>query len=846
MNRSWIIGGVLLAAAAAAAQGYRLEKDRLEVGARHWREWEHPAGTLEFTAEGVRPRFVRAQSNAVLDAGVFGGGIRAAGSRPEQAGRLIDGLEDTFWEPDPAAPLESGWVEIDLGRVVWAKKIAVRFAAEGEGDPFLQFKVLTSNGQPAFSQGKALNYGVAGRSEGLNKTRRAFEFELKPGMEADPGLSGDQIRFLQVVATASDQGRAEEIDQARWNSLPEEDRGEIRYFRRQADGSAVPVDRAEYEAIADPAQRSPARYFRRERPRLAEVEVWTAGDNISLGALDRGGRIVGYGNLGAEPLIIDGDYTTSWSVETGFSNQGFGGEQVIATIQDPDRNVFFDLGAWYWVNRAVLVFGDAYSRAFPNYTVTLSDGRRAPDGSFVYLPLASRGLGNAEGKVDDRGILFQDNSFPLNKARYFKLDYHIVNYSSRPAIRELQLYGQGFLPQVVLSSGLIELGSAPRILSRIFWEAETPPGTQLQLRTRTGNQTVQEIHYFNKSGGEVTEAQYRKLLSFQRGDTLISVIPGSDWSNWSQFYQGSGTPVASPSPRRYAMIEATLRSDDPDQAAQLRQVRIGLDDPLASQLIGEIAPRRLAQAGQRQTFTLYLRPILPPGSRGFDQVLVALPPGARAEVVDAAVGGESEVAAGGGRVYGPEELERVRSGADSLWVRFPQRLGQEGQELVALRFAGALYLASNAFGAAVGLDSGGQTVWQWVDEGDATAAVAGGGLIVQTPFSGDLVGEVVVSPNPFTPNGDGVNEAVEFAFPVFKVQGQKALVLEVYDLGGRQVRRLEQQVAHAAGLQRLSWDGRDGEGRLVPPGLYLCRVSLPVDAGEIDQPAVAKLVACAY
>ncbi len=119
-------------------------------------------------------------------------------------------------------------------------------------------------------------------------------------------------------------------------------------------------------------------------------------------------------------------------------------------------------------------------------------------------------------------------------------------------------------------------------------------------------------------------------------------------------------------------------------------------------------------------------------------------------------------------------------------------------------------------------------------------------MIVQTPFSGSLVGEVAVFPNPFTPNGDGVNDAVEFTFPVFKVQGQKPLVLEVYDLGGWRVQRLEKLVAHAAGLQHLSWDGRDAGGKLAPPGLYLCRIGLPVEARTIDQPMVAKLVASVY
>jgi len=527
MNWLWVIGGALSAASAIGAQGYHLERDRLSIAGEDWREWGFPQGTLGFSAAGVQPVFVQAQGNAALDAAAFSdregvkGGIRAAGTRLEQAGRIIDGREDTFWEPDPQAPLRDWWVEIDLGRVVWARKVKVKFAAEGQGDPFLQFKVLTSNGEPAFSQSKVLNYRIVGRSEGLNKTRRVFEFELRPLLEADPGFSGDLVRYLQVVATASDLGRAEEISQERWNSLPEAERGDVLYFRREVSGRASPVDRAEYEALAA-ERRGPVRHYRRERPRLAEVEVWTAGDNISLGALARGGKIQGYGSLGAEVQAIDGDYTTFWSVEVGFGLTSL--SEVV--IQDPDRDVFFDLGAWYWVDRALLIF---FRLAFPNYAIALSDGRRAPDGSLLYTPLTARGQGGAL----QRGTLLQDNSFALTKARFFKLGYHIVNYSVVSGIQEIQLYGRGFLPQVSLTSGLIELGEQPRVLSTLSWEADTPPGTRVEIRTRTGDQIAREIHYFTKAGAEVTQAQYRKLLSFQRGDSLITfwrAIPL--WRGW--------------------------------------------------------------------------------------------------------------------------------------------------------------------------------------------------------------------------------------------------------------------------------------------------------------------------
>ena len=118
-------------------------------------------------------------------------------------------------------------------------------------------------------------------------------------------------------------------------------------------------------------------------------------------------------------------------------------------------------------------------------------------------------------------------------------------------------------------------------------------------------------------------------------------------------------------------------------------------------------------------------------------------------------------------------------------------------------------------------------------------------MTVMTPLGGDLVGHLEVSPNPFTPNGDGINDWVEMRFSVFKVQGSKALVLEVYRLDGTLVRHLEEEVVHAAGKQQIKWDGRGLDGALVPPGLYLCRIGVEVDASG-QQPMVSKLVSIVY
>ena len=841
MNSIRAILYTLLLSAMAWAQGYRLEPNQLIISESDWAGWNFPAGSVDFSNEGVRPHFVRRQINASLNAGTFSredvpGGIRRAGTNLAGAAQVMDGLEETYWEPELEAPLRDWWVEVDLGRVVWAEKVVVKFVAEGAGDPFLQFKVLTSNGDEAFQGSQSLDYRVAGRSEGLNKTQRVFEYALRPSKSADPGLSGDLIQYVQIVATASDGRRGAEVSASRWQGLSAEEQGDVLYFRRESTGVEREVSQAEYEAIREARFKGPIRYYRSERPRLAEVEVWTVGENIGLGWKDRGGSIEAFGGVGGQSNIVDGDYTTAWNAEVSFS--GAAGAQV----KNRDRNLLFDLGTWYWVDRTFIVYGNSI---FPNYVLSLSDGSLAPDGSRVFTSVVVRGRDDvtlgSEAQAPAGSLptdtAMQANSFPPIKGRYFKFDYRLINVG-RVAwgadIRQLLLYGFGFLPQVTLQTPAIELGDTPRILSTISWEAQTPPGTELQIRTRTGNRLTEDKHFFNKQGVEVSEADYRKTLSFLRGDSTVAFVPDeADWSPWSQFYEQPGAAITSPSPRRYIMIEAGLLSDDPHQSAVLRNLNIGLRDPLVHQILGEVRPRRARQSGQAEEFTLLLT--MPPNEEGssglgFDQVLFEVPPSAQVELLEVTVGG---------RVYSASELG-IKTRADSLWVHVPEVVQEVGTE-VAVRFASAFYLASNAFFVSVGLGEEAEVVWQRVDPTDA-----GEGLTVLTPVAGGLVGEVEVVANPFTPNGDDINDAVRFVFPIFKMPGQTSLILEVYALDGALVYRRAQSIAHAAGVQEVSWDGRDQDGVLLPPGLYICRVGPEVDAESIGESTVATVVASVY
>ena len=136
-------------------------------------------------------------------------------------------------------------------------------------------------------------------------------------------------------------------------------------------------------------------------------------------------------------------------------------------------------------------------------------------------------------------------------------------------------------------------------------------------------------------------------------------------------------------------------------------------------------------------------------------------------------------------------------------------------------------------------------IWQQVDPGEAVddALGAGQGLTVLTPTGGRSV-QVLNVPGLFTPNGDGVNDEAEFAFSVLKVNVEREVAVELYDLSGRRVRRLVERRDMANGLYRMVWNGRDEAETMVPPGLYLARIRVGSDTGEND--TVQRVIGVAY
>ena len=90
------------------------------------------------------------------------------------------------------------------------------------------------------------------------------------------------------------------------------------------------------------------------------------------------------------------------------------------------------------------------------------------------------------------------------------------------------------------------------------------------------------------------------------------------------------------------------------------------------------------------------------------------------------------------------------------------------------------------------------------------------------------VRDVSFYPNPFTPDGNGINDMVYFNLPAEMMINA---VVKIYGLGGDLVREI-----HSQSGSYLQWDGKNGEHMICKPGVYLYLIIIngePLHKGTI-------------
>lgn len=757
--------------------------------AAKWQTWDMPREIVKLD-EGGKLELVkfRRSINAVADAPFFvhptqkrgdtQGGIWRAGSNAPTAERIIDGDKTTYWQPDADDQLIKWSIDIDLGRPVLAREIKLSFPEQAAAKPFLQFSVFVSTGSRIQSQEDVFRY------------KKVFQ-TTKPNSltEIAVPLFGSDLDTTRVI----DSGLGIDL-------VSEQDYQVVRFVR-------IVVD----EKSAGAA--------------LAEVEVLAVGDNLSLGVLERGGSF-DFGQTARDPQnMFDGNMDTFAVIVTSGGTKG-GWREGGMWWQ-------VDLGALFWIDEMFMYFqdrGEALSSFLfeglhqgRGFNLLFSDGRRTTGGELDFTQLFREDIAIDAPLARERAVRHLRYLFAPRKIRYiFWHGHEDSGWFSKPM--ELMLFSPGYPAQVVMRSGFIDLGQLsgdgrPKAIETINWDAELPQSTKLQLRSRSGNALEEIYTYFDRSGVETTELKWTNAPKVLRGKVDTTIVAGSDWSEWSNFYQFSGEQFQSETPRRFVQLELILSTEDPQVAPKLHSLSIEFADALVQRAIGRVLPRRTeVNVDTRFAYTLW--PTSDERDSGFNRLRLVLPAAAR-ELTLRINGADAA----------PNGVEVI--GDSLLVIELPERIRQDSLEV---GFTARVTENATVFVAELG-DSERPNLWQTVEEAERQATIV---FLPGLVDSDELIADLSIAPAAFTPNGDGINDEVAIRFAVLKLTQPNPRV-DILDLAGNKIAKVD--ATPSTGVLEYRWDGRDDVGQRVAPGLYLCKIDLGAASGQDE---ALRTIAVAY
>lgn len=754
-----------------------------------WQSWDMPWGLIEIDETTGVLRLVKfhQETDAVRNAhrhihrtkqrGEVTGGIWASGSGRATADLAIDGDPDTFWQPAPTDPLTTWFLDIDLGRAVLARQIMLRFPDQPGARPLRQFTVYATTGAR------------------IQATQDVFKFE-PIYRTTQPNTATHVAIPLQYAA----QDTVIAVDPGLDLDLAFENRYQV----------------IQYLSIVAEEQHADAA--------LAEVEVWSVGDNISLGAQQRGTFL--NGTVAAAPVnLFDADINTNNLITSGRGDQGWEAAGTWFYV-DMGATFFVDELFIYVLRRFEGTTGSHRGSAGSGHRILFSDGSRSVGTSLpVPEPLDyAELLTHDEPSADD---LYRIRyKFRPRQMRY--LFWHGLSDQGWAESKwaEFMLFSPGYPAQVTLTSDFIDLGAEagdgrPKVIKALHWDAEQPPNTQLRLRSRSGNALLPVYTFFNKIGEEISEEKWKSSPKVLRGPVDTTLVVGEDWDGWSNFYQQSGAAFKSQSPRRLVQLEMIISTDDPAVAPAINSLEIEYDAALVREALGSVEPRN-ARPHEETRFTYTLRPRADADDLGFDRLRLVLP----GRVTPQSVHVRADE---GGTIPAAVEMR-----GDSVLIAFAE---PHRDALLHIDFAAQLM--HNAALIALNLGSSAQpNLWQSVQPAARRANIV---MLPELAHSQRLIHDLQISTPVLTPNADGINDAVHLAFVVFKA-ADIAPQVHLCDLAGRVVVRLDPERIEGTSYA-YTWEGRDRNGDLVPPGMYCYRIDLGTDAGTDTQ---LRLLQVAY
>ena len=553
-------------------------------------------------------------------------------------------------------------------------------------------------------------------------------------------------------------------------------------------------------------------------------------------------------------LVHDGDPATAYYEEKGSNRVNVGDDLRFG------KTLLFDLGGLFAVDRIRFFTRagneDNYIELFHIWTNTLTieeagissvdlctAGRT--DNCLGFINRAHRDIYNRKDMYFNALLEVKENTrstveVELTGEYIRRVVLFVPSQPTRDwEIAEFEIFAPGYVPNASYLSNILDLGKEVT-LGELRWSGSKDAAAAVNIRSQSGSDVDPNIYWrytfrgdeqvnYDAKGKPLTLRTYGRLEISERGKITRDAENWDFWSKTYAFGDSIGTRWSATKPRRFVQLELDFQSNIA-AGSQMDYVEFTASPPAVTALMGEIDPYQVETAQVTQ-FTYAIRPTIGVDDPGFDHLEISVQGGRLVSIDGVRIGGQ-EVA-----------FARVEEGAERLVVGVPRLDVDQTEEVVEVNFSGEIFRYGATFAGRVFDSETPQEIWQPVQAGDATALRDGNTLSVQAVALGSrILGALDLTGGVFTPNGDGINDGLDIAYDLLKLVTPTPVVVEVRDLAGGLVREVYNGL-DAAGRHRRQWDGLDGHGQRVAPGVYICRVEVETEEGRRQRSGV---VAVAY
>lgn len=394
----------------------------------------------------------------------------------------------------------------------------------------------------------------------------------------------------------------------------------------------------------------------------------------------------------------------------------------------------------------------------------------------IYAGIDSLQLTRIVQKTDNQDVKTLDIFDPII-ARFVKISFDVVDRFSSTVIAEIEVYGVGYLSSGEYYSKVIDVGQ-PVNWGWAEWEAELPEGTGITFQFRTGS----------------------------------SPSVNDSWSQWSPEIS-SFEVMKVTEPRRYIQFKVNL-STSSTETPILKRLSIFYHKKLVAKSITLEVEPSVVPILKRTEITCNFDVEVDNNSLGIDTLIIFTPSPANVESVT---------------LNGNPVAYSVISSPEYVKVAFQQPINSSSR--ISVKLSLTLYLDINEFPSVV-ISKMTASNPQFVDT--RKRGNLNSWTVLTTDVPERLIVDLQINPNPFSPNGDGLNDRTQISFFLANLLVERNLKIQIFDLTGRLIKTIFDGQSKAFAYissNSFTWDGRDENGRLVRPGVYLLRVAINADTG---------------